>query len=79
MCHCRTIIGIISQLGLLGTSAEFGGQIQRLNVRIADEMRRLTRDPDFANFSTQCQRVHDGDYMRHRMLEELAKEKTKGE
>jgi hypothetical protein len=43
--------------------------LQRLNVRIADEMRRLTRDEDFAKLSTQCQRVQEGDYIRQRLLE----------
>uniref|UniRef100_A0A914HCM2 Chondroitin proteoglycan 4 domain-containing protein n=1 Tax=Globodera rostochiensis TaxID=31243 RepID=A0A914HCM2_GLORO len=43
--------------------------IIRLNVRIADEMRRLTRDSDFEKLSVYCQRVHDGDYLRKRMHE----------
>ena len=44
----------------------------RLNVRNADEMRRLTRDEDFARLGSQCQRVQEGEYIRQRLLEATA-------
>ncbi|KAL3072548.1 hypothetical protein niasHS_017522 [Heterodera schachtii] len=50
--------------------------IIRLNIRIADEMRRLTRDSDFDKLSVHCQRVHDANYMRKRLDEVTKKNNT---
>ncbi|CAK5095713.1 unnamed protein product [Meloidogyne enterolobii] len=64
--ECATIC-YVNQLSNSCPSAK--QTLIKLNVRIANEMRRLTKDEDFEKLSSQCQRVHLGEYLQKRLIE----------
>ncbi|KAI1719164.1 chondroitin proteoglycan 4 domain-containing protein [Ditylenchus destructor] len=44
-----------------------------MNVRIADEMKRVLHPKTIETMQEQCRRIHDSGYMRQRMLENIKK------
>ncbi|CAD5233032.1 unnamed protein product [Bursaphelenchus xylophilus] len=47
----------------------------KLNVRNAEEMRRLTHEKHVQDMSEQCRRIHDGDYIRSQLLDAVRHDK----
>ncbi|CAD5223071.1 unnamed protein product [Bursaphelenchus okinawaensis] len=48
----------------------------KLNVRNAEEMRRLTHEKHVQDMNEQCRRIHDGEYIRSQLLEAIKHEKV---